>query len=290
LGSTPSRGFVISHPQFTFEMVLEELSALHIHEEIIPDKMEELVEKIPHDRIWIHPIIVDRNSLVVLDGMHRVAAAKEIGYRYIPVCLVDYMNPNIHIGCWYRMFKTLGLDEARKVLTEAGLTPAAKTYDEAHSLVEGRKAVTAIFSDTWCLAATGTAADIKAKYEAIKRVENALQAKGHHIGYNTDEDAPVRVASGEYAAGLMTPTVTKKEVVDTALNGMVFSQKTTRHIIPARPMFVSVPTDWLKGDLTPEEANARLRKHLTSKRVEKLPPGQIIDRRYDEELYVFKSA
>jgi hypothetical protein len=80
----------------------------------------------------------------------------------------------------------------------------------------------------------------------------------------------------------------KREVLDLSLKGMVFSQKTTRHIIPARPMFVTVPTIWLKGDLSPEEANNRLRKHLASKRVENLPPGQILDRRYDEELYVFK--
>jgi len=289
LGSTRPRGFVISHPQCSFELVLEELSALHIHEEIIPEKMAELVEKIPHDGVWIHPIIVDRNSLVVLDGMHRVAAAKEIGYRYIPVCLVDYENPNIHIGCWYRMFKTLGgVEEAKKVLGEVGLTTAAKTYDEAQRLVEGRKAVTAMFSNSWSFAATGPEKSIKERYDVIKRVENALQSRGHHMGYSTDKDAPARVASGEYSSGLMTPTVTKKEVVDIALKGIVFSQKTTRHIIPARPMFVTVPTEWLKGDLDSEEANSRLRKHLASKRVEKMPPGQILDRRYDEELYVFK--
>jgi hypothetical protein len=279
---------VISHPKCSFELALVELSSLHIHEEIIPEKMDELVEKIPHDGVWIHPIIVDRSSLVVLDGMHRVAAAKEIGYKYIPVCLVDYENPNIHIGCWYRMFKSLSADEARRALGEAVMTATERGYDEAHRLVEGRKAVTAIFAGDWCLAATDKSTDIKERYESIKRVETLLQEHGHHIGYSTDKDAPTRVASGEYGAGLMTPTVTKREVVEVALKGMVFSQKTTRHIIPARPMFVTVPTEWLKGGLEPEEANARLRKHLASKRVEKLPPGQILDRRYDEELYVFK--
>ena len=287
MGSMRPQGFVINHPQCSFELVLAELSRLHIHEEIIPNKMEELVQKIPQDGVWIHPIVVDSNSLVVLDGMHRVAAAKKIGYRYIPACLVDYGNPNIHIGCWYRMFDALVLDEARRALIDAGLTPASKTYEEAYSLVEERRAITAIFSNTWCLAATGAVTDIKGEYEAIKRVEDLLQTS-HHMGYNTDKDAPTRIASGEYSCGLMTPTVTKKEVVDTALKGMVFSQKTTRHVIPARPMFVSVPTEWLKGKLTPEEANTCLKGHLATKRIEKLPPGQIIDRRYEEELYVFK--
>jgi hypothetical protein len=288
LGSTKPRGFVINHPRCSFELVLEELNALHIHEEIIPEKMQELVEKIPHDGVWIHPIIVDSDSLVVLDGMHRVAAAKEIGYKFIPVCLVDYNNPNILVGCWYRMFKSLGAKEAEEALEEAGLTSTKKAYDEAQRLVEKREAVTAMFSGSWCIAAFGNAQGIKERYDSIKRIENALQAKGHYMGYSTDRDAPTRVASGEYSAGLMTPTVTKREVLDLALKGMVFSQKTTRHIIPARPMFVTVPTDWLKGDLSPEEANNRLRRHLASKRVEILPPGQMLDRRYDEELYVFK--
>jgi hypothetical protein len=187
------------------------------------------------------------------------------------------------------MFKTLnGVEEAHKALLEAGLTPATKSYDEAHRLVEERKAVTAIFSNTWCLIALGPDEVIKERYDAIKRVEKALQSRSHHMGYSTEKDAPARVASGEYVAGLLTPTVTKREVVEIALKGMIFSQKTTRHIIPARPMFVTVPTDWLKGDLTPEEANNCMRKHLASKKVEKLPPGQILDRRYDEELYVFK--
>jgi len=288
MGSTKPRGFVINHPLCSFELVLEELIALHIHEEIIPEKMQELVEKIQHDGVWIHPIIVDSNSLVVLDGMHRVAAAKEIGYKYIPVCLVDYNNPNIKIGCWYRMFKSLCAEDAEEVLGEAGLTLAKKAYDEAQRLVEKREAVTSMFSSSWCIAALGHAQGIKERYDLIKRIENALQANGHYMGYSTDRDAPTRVASGEYSAGLMTPTVMKREVLDLALNGMVFSQKTTRHIIPARPMFVTVPTDWLKGDLSPEEANNRLRRYLASKRVENLPPGQILDRRYDEELYVFK--
>lgn len=59
------------------EITLGELYRLHIHEEIIPEKTAELVEKIPHDGVFIHPIIVDRDSYVVLDGMHRVAAARD---------------------------------------------------------------------------------------------------------------------------------------------------------------------------------------------------------------------
>ncbi len=289
MGSNGHLGFTLETPLIRLEIALEELSRLHIHEEIIPEKMLELVAKMPGDGVFIHPIIVDSNSLVVLDGMHRVAAARKIGFRYIPVCLVDYGNPHIQIGCWYRMFGGLrDASEAEAAFRREGMTSTPQPYEVAHGLVEGRKAITAAFSSDWSLVATAHAGGIKERYDAIKRMETRLQEAGHRMGYSTDRDAPSKISAGEYQAGLMTPTVTKKEVVETALAGKVFSQKTTRHIIPARPMNVNVPIAWLRGDLSLEEANTRLQDHLASKRIEKLPPGQILDRRYDEELYVFK--
>jgi hypothetical protein len=282
-------GFKLETPLINLEIALEELVRLHIHEEIIPEKMLDLVAKMPGDGVFIHPIIVDSRSLVVLDGMHRVAAAREIGFRYIPVCLVDYANPHIQIGCWYRMFGGLNdASEAEAALRRVGMTPTHRPYEVAHGLVEERKAVTAAFSRDWSLTATAPTGGIKERYEVIKRIEVRLQESGHAMGYSTDKDALLRIVAGEFSAGLMTPTVTKKEVVDTALAGKVFSQKTTRHIIPARPMNVNVPIVWLHGNISLDEANTRLREHLASKRIDKLPPGQILDRRYDEELYVFK--
>ena len=146
------------------------------------------------------------------------------------------------------MFDKLSEAEAVDAITEVGLRPVKSSYDEAHRMVEEREAVTALFSAGWCLAALGDAPDIKARYDAVKRIEKILQ-RGHQMGYSTDKEARIRVDSGEYAAGLMTPTATKREVVETALAGRVFAQKTTRHIIPARPMNVNVPISWLRGDL-----------------------------------------
>jgi hypothetical protein len=289
LGSTGYHGFTIETPLISLEIALKELASLHIHEEIIPEKMLELVAKMPGDGVFLHPIIVDSQSLVVLDGMHRIAAAKEIGFRYIPVCFVDYANPHIQIGCWYRMFGGLrDAFEVEPVFRSEGMTPTSQPYEVAYGLVEGRKAVTAAFSRDWCLTATAPVGDIKERYEIIKRIETRLQGSGHPMGYSTDRDALSKIDSGEFSVGLMTPTVAKMEVVNTALASKVFSQKTTRHIIPARPMNVNVPIAWLRGYMSLDEANTRLRHHLESRRIDKLPPGQILDRRYDEELYVFK--
>jgi hypothetical protein len=82
--------------------------------------------------------------------------------------------------------------------------------------------------------------------------------------------------------------ISKSDIVEVALSGRIFAPKSTRHIIPARPMAVNIPTDWLWGDLSLGETNRRMVDLLKSKRIERLPPGQVLDRKYDEELFVFR--
>ena len=270
------------------EIALEEVGRLHIHEEIIPSVAEGLAEKMKADGVFIHPIIVDEKSLVVLDGMHRVAAANENGYRFIPICLVDYDNPNIIIGSWYRLINGLpDMDLVPGMIGDLGLRAEAVPWDAAHELVEGRRAIAAIFSKEECFAINGPRTGIKETYDAIKGIELELISKGCSIGYEDEEGAREAVHSGKVPASIMTPTISKREVVETALAGKVFIQKATRHVIPARPMFVNVPNEWLGGRLSLSEANDRLVALLSSRELKRLPPGQVLDRRYREELYVF---
>ncbi len=73
-----------------------------------------------------------------------------------------------------------------------------------------------------------------------------------------------------------------------ALRGEVFTHKTTRHVIPIRPLFVNAPLELLYGTLSLKKANETFVEYLSKKQITRLPRHQILDRRYDEELYVFK--
>jgi hypothetical protein len=63
----------VKTPKLELKITLAETSSLRIHEEIIPSILARLVEKIKSDNVWTDPIIVDEKTMVVLDGMHRVA-------------------------------------------------------------------------------------------------------------------------------------------------------------------------------------------------------------------------
>ena len=279
----------ITHPLITLKISIEEVSRLHIHEEIIPDVVDKLAARIEADGRFTHPIIADEKSLVVLDGMHRVAAIQKLGYGFLPICLVDYGNPSVVLCSWHRLLSQIpSLNQVLSVVEGLGLTAERTTWDTAYSRVENRVAKTAIFSTKECLVIHGPDSNVKETYDVIKKIETQFSLKGCSITYDTADGAKQQVYSGKASAGLMTPTISKEEVVQVALSGRVFPQKATRHIVPARPMMVNVPNEWLTGKISLREANDRFVKLLSSKKVKRLVGGQILDRRYEEELYIFQ--
>lgn len=280
--------FTITHPLLSFKITLHELDKLHVHEEIIPELVENLARKISDDGSFFHPIVVERGCSVVLDGMHRVAASKKMGFRYIPVCLVDYDNPNIQVGSWYRLFQNPSLQEALEVCVGLGLSVQEGSFDGHLKLIERREAIAALFSSERSLALQGAARGIKDAYDLIRDIGEHLRRRGSMIRYDTENEAQKKVNDGRISIGLATPVISKNEIVAVALSDRIFAPKSTRHIIPARPMAVNIPTDWLWGDLSLGETNRMMVDLLKSKRIERLPPGQVLDRKYDEELFVFR--
>lgn len=275
---------------FTFQIKLVELSKLHIHEEIIPELLDSMVDEIKSNGVLKHPIIADTNNLVVLDGMHRVAALGKILCRSIPACLVNYDDSKVKVGCWYRTIcgnTSVGriLDTVRSLRVE--LIKVSKT--DAKRLLAGRRAVAALLMKNDCYAVHTKAKGIRDAYDWVGHIEKALATEGMEINYETELDAEEKVVAGDVDAAMMTPGVTKEEVLEAALSEKLFAHKTTRHVVPARPMYVDVPLKWLMAGKSIEEANKMLIEHLVKREMKRLPKGSVFEgRRYEEELVVFK--
>ena len=278
--------FRIQHPKLTLKLSLEPVDRLHIHEEVIESALRRLVEEIRADRVVKHPVIVDEKTMVVLDGMHRVAALKELRCRLIPACLVDYDNPNILVSSWCRGIAGEGLGRAVRLIEGLGLEVVGRPLEEAVGMLGREGVVAVVVSNQGCLTVHGDVGDVKDVYDEVKRMESALRSGGYRVEYLTEDDALRMARSGRLLASIVPPKVSKEAVRRVALRGEVFAHKTTRHVIPARPMFLNVPLDWLRMGY--EEANRLLYRNLSGRRVRRLPGGTVLDRRYEEELYVFE--
>lgn len=295
------RAFTIETPSINLKVTIEEVNKLYIHEEIIPRILEWLVEKIKRDGVFKDPIIVDEKTLVVLDGMHRVAAAKELGFKYIPVCLVDYDSPSIKLYAWSRVVKLKEstrtafreLEDASRVVVDSlsGLgyrLVRVPGVEAGFAMLDRREIAVLVVTPTSIIGARHVSRDIKYLYDTVKRVETALENKGFEVGYYPERDSIELVSRGEAVAAVIPPVIRKEEVRTVALRGEVFVHKATRHVIPARPMNIRVPLDWLIGSLSIEEVRDLLYEHLSRMSYKRLPPGTLLDRRYEEEVYYFE--
>lgn len=48
----------------------------------------------------VYPLLVDKKTLVVLDGHHRLAILKKLKVEKAPVFLVDYFGKDVNVGSW----------------------------------------------------------------------------------------------------------------------------------------------------------------------------------------------
>jgi hypothetical protein len=287
MSSTRPVAYTINHDGLKLELAILESDQLHLHEEIIPEQLEGLKQSIIRSGYLESPVIVDRDSLVVLDGMHRVNVVRMLNCRFITVCMVNYFDKRITLGRWCRTIpkpfnSMMAIDEFSKmgyILKPAyGVNPLVKS-DLFVVFGNGSYFVEAPDSDIVSIA--------KVAYD----LELKLKNEGYFVRYASEDDSSKLLASGKISSIICPPLISKEQVVKIATSGQVFAPKSTRHKLPARPMGVSVPLTLL-NDLTisVEEANIALKHILEEKKLTKLSPGSIFyGRKYDETLYVFNS-
>lgn len=82
------------------EFKILSINVLREHERVDFNRLEELREEIASDGVLKKPILVDKNTLTILDGHHRLNALRRLGLSKIPVVLVDYNDSHIVVRKW----------------------------------------------------------------------------------------------------------------------------------------------------------------------------------------------
>lgn len=77
---------------------LIDTSKLVCHEKIDKARLDQLIGRLKKDGMLKKPVVVDRESLVILDGHHRYQAFCKLGIKKIPCFVVDYFDPKIKVN------------------------------------------------------------------------------------------------------------------------------------------------------------------------------------------------
>ena len=92
------------------EVVFIDIGSLKGHEEVIPDNLAKREKKLLSKGFY-KPIIVDRSSMVILDGHHKWTAAGRLGLARVPVIMVDYLDDE---GVLVEVWPNCGRDSITK--------------------------------------------------------------------------------------------------------------------------------------------------------------------------------
>ena len=80
------------------ELILIPPSDLRPTEALRPERVREVIALIVAGQAWTQPICVERETLAILDGHHRHAAAMQLGLARVPVRMFDY--DRVGLGSW----------------------------------------------------------------------------------------------------------------------------------------------------------------------------------------------
>lgn len=83
-----------------FRIALVPLAAIRQTEEVDELALKTLTQKIARERRWTDPIWLERRSLAVMDGNHRLNTARHLGLRRVPCLLLDYGLVQLRVECW----------------------------------------------------------------------------------------------------------------------------------------------------------------------------------------------
>jgi hypothetical protein len=287
--------YCIETQTLTLKMEVVRVASLFRHEAVIPRIANKLILEFKNLASLQNPIIVDENH-VILDGNHRAHAFDVLKFNFIPVCKIDYFNDCTRLRYWFRL---LGNVENFEVVQQAvekfgGVyEPIKSRGDLKKRLGENCLTFGVQRADTYAIACFSNryGVDPVDVYQVIQDIQDTLAAQGVTLSY-----VPCKTVHKDQFCNTMkpdelviwTPQITKEMVTDAARQGRVFAPKTTRHVIPVRPLNVNVPVRWFAENVSLNEINHRFEAFLETKKIRKFSPGLVLDGRYyEEELVVF---
>jgi len=278
-----SQGYSIVGGRIPILITLKKTTDLSPHEETVAEDLERLVNALKENPVLRHPIIADRRTGIVLDGTHRLAAIKQLNCNFIPSALVDYDDPKITIERWFRQLSGSNLQNLENDLRR--LKPRNVTLDECEEGLSKRRWYATIEKPQSYLAFPVRSSDPYQMVEDSHSIEIAARNQGIRITYQDNKDIEARESESFV---MSTIKIQKEEVVGTVMKGKLFPPKSTRHLVPSRPLGGGVPVDWLRGsDFS--EAHSRYQEYIQSRKVRRLPEGSRVgSRRYLEEVFLFE--
>jgi hypothetical protein len=161
---------------------LKEISHVFPHEETIKALSSHLARRIKAEEAQRDPVIADSASGVVLDGMHRLEALRELNATLVVCYFVDYPSPDIKVGRWLRQVKRVSGSDVKKIATYLGLSDVVP-LKEGIRLTEEKKTAAALVDSGKAYVSFSESSTSQDTNTLVKAFDKMAAELGYHVSF-----------------------------------------------------------------------------------------------------------
>jgi len=266
------------------------INKILFHEREDPERVSRLKEKIKVDGHLKNPVVVCRvkknaSKYLLLDGIHRVSALKEMGIRYILVQIIDYWNDKVEVHTWYHLLN----DAQIKILIKhikslENITIEKSSKKKAERFLKENKIICYILlkgnSVFMVKSKNGVDSNLKQKTSLLNNIVNSYFTSSEV--YRVTANEIVFLLKQKKNAGiLIMPQYSKEDIMNLALGSMRLPAGITRFIIPKRALGLDIDLSLLKVRINLKSKNKLLREIIK----QRINTKKI--RFYPESVFIF---
>ncbi|MGC8948605.1 MAG: ParB N-terminal domain-containing protein [Thermoprotei archaeon] len=276
---------VLNHNGFIMEISIAPTSTLKPHEETIPEMETNLMNQIIQNKMFKHPIIVDKQTNIILDGMHRHKVALRLKLKFIPVIYVSYDNPSIKILRWWRAAEIKNKEIIIQLTSKFGFEKVDKNMLEK---VRNSAKLVMLYDDEIFI--NNKEIDSLQSYKIVKLIEDELIQMKKTIQYIREDSlllgSLVIKPNTLYFTG---KNISKHEVKENALKNQLFPHKSTCHVFPARVYNINIDLELLKSNKDFSTLETLVTEQLSHRLVKYIPKPCIYENEIkDEACYEYQ--
>ena len=269
----------------TISLAIVPIENLLPHENVIPTLLASVKRDMSRTGFQRDPIIIDKTTKVVLDGMHRLGALSSLGAKSALCVEFDYLDRSVLLERWLRYF----IAPHRKFISELISILALKRsrdFRTAMRSVDSYRSSMALLSNKESYSSEPQR-DLLKSYEKLAQFDKLAKSRRVEVQSHSEGER-ISLLSSESVFVLYPHRIEKKQILSMALKAKLLPFKTTRHIVPTRPMGVYFPLNLLMHSNL-DKCNQALEEIIARSRIDLLDRDAWYEgKRYAETLAVFR--
>ena len=111
----------------SYPIVLQPIEFIKASEEVDWHDVQNLAQQIAQCGQWTMPMPIEGQTGIVMDGNHRLRAARLLGLSHVPCILLSYSHPGVTVQHWVNHTRFAPEEIHQKILKEGKIFPYKTT-------------------------------------------------------------------------------------------------------------------------------------------------------------------